>query len=137
MRKLLLLFAGLVAVVVGLAYFVFVRESADFVKFKQIRAGMSVDEVQGLMGQGAPVAQDRVPSVVRAVNDADVIASEERARQEGRSPSTVRDYSIRNKPVVEGDAILEWINAETRERILVAFKGGKVCETYYHNPNDF
>lgn len=137
MRKSLMLFAGLILAGLGLAYLMLVRESADFVKFKQIRIGMSVDEVQVLLGPGTPVAQGGVPSVVRAVNPDDAIASESRARQEGRSPSTVRDYPVRHKPVVEGDAVLEWVNAKTRERILVAFKDEKVCETYYHDPNDF
>ena len=96
------------------------RDSPDFANDKRIQVGMSVDDV---------------PGVVRAENPSDEDAARERARRAGGSPSTAREYPTRIKPVVEGDHILSWVNDETGERILIAFKDGKVCEKHYWDSN--
>lgn len=96
---------------------------------------MSMDELEAILGPGTAVNQDNVPSIVVAVNPLDEDLANAKARRSGGSPPTLRDYPTRLKPVVEGDLILEWVNAETGERVLVAFKGGMVCEKHYWNPN--
>jgi hypothetical protein len=111
------------------------RESPDFANYTRVRVGMSVDEVQAILGPGTVIPQAKVPTVVRAVNPADEDAARERARRSGGPPPTARDYPVRRKPLVEGDYILRWVNSETGERILVAFKDGKVCEKNYWDPN--
>ena len=134
MRKFILI-AIPSALLVGACYWLFWMESADYRKYKRVQVGMSVDEVQAILGPGTPIGQEKVPGIVVAVNPADVDASLERARRAGRSPPTARDYPTRVKPVVEGDFILQWVNDKTGERILVAFKDGKVCEKDYWDPN--
>ena len=116
-------------------YYCLVADSRDYSNYKRIQVGMSVDEVQAILGPGTTVGQREVPGIVVAVNPGDEPASEERARRAGRSPPTARDYPTRIKPVVEGDTILRWVNGETGERILVAFRDGKVCEKHYWDPN--
>lgn len=119
----------------GLLYVGFVMDSRDLANYKKVRVGMSVDEVQAILGAGTPVRQDEVPSIVVPVNPQDAEDSLERARRAGGPRPTVRDYPTRHKPVVEGDTILRWVNGETGERILVAFRGGRVCEKHYWDPN--
>ena len=135
MRKALLLITVLSLVLLGLVYVCFPKESRDFANYKEVRVGMSVEEVEAILGPGAPVKQEEVPSIVVPVNPQDAVDSLERAKKSGATPPTARDYPTRIKPVVEGDYILQWKNSETWERIIVAFKDGKVCEKYYYDPN--
>lgn len=69
------------------------------------------------------------------VDSQDAVDSLERARRSGGPPPTVQDFPTRSKPVVEGDYILRWVNNRTGERILVAFKDGRVCARHYWDPN--
>ena len=135
MRTLILIAVPVALVVSAAVYWLFWMESADFRKYKRLRIGMSVEEVQAILGPGSPLKQENVPQIVVEVNPADVDDSNERARRAGITTPTARDYPTRRKPVVEGDVILKWENGETREVILVAFKDGKVCEKYYWDPN--
>jgi hypothetical protein len=131
-----LLFAVLISLILlGLFSVFFVRESHDFVNYEKVQDGMSVEEVQAILGPGTPVKQEEVPGIVVAVNPQDAEDFRERARKSGGSPPTARDYPTRIKPVVEGDYILRWVNSRTKERILVAFKDGRVCEKNYYDPN--
>ncbi len=135
MRKALLLTAVLSLVLLGLGYVYLSMDSRDFTNYNAVRVGMSVEEVEAILGPGTEVKQKYVPSIVVPVNPQDAVDSLERARKSGAPPPTARDYPTRNKPVVEGDYILQWVNSETGERIIVAFKDGKVCEKYYYDPN--
>jgi hypothetical protein len=131
----LVLIGALLGVLIGFYYYRFVMDSPEYRNYKQVQIGMSVDEVQAILGPGTAVNQSEVPGIVVAVNPGDEVASEERARRSGRPPPTIRDYPTRIKPVVEGDYILQWVNSRTGERILVAFRDGKVCEKDYWDPN--
>lgn len=135
MRKALLLAALLSLIFLGLFYVCFERESHDFAIYKVVQVGMSVDEVQAILGPGTSVTQEEVPTIVVAVNPQDAENAREKARKSGGPPPTVRDYPTRSKPVVEGDYILRWVNSKTGECILVAFKDDRVYEKYYHDPN--
>jgi hypothetical protein len=130
----LLLIAAL-GVTLGGVLYASLKDSPDLANYKRVHVGMSVGEVQAILGPGAVVPQAEVPGVVRAVNQADEDATRERARRSDGPPSTARDYPTRIKPVVEGDHILRWVNGQTGERILIAFKDGKVCEKHYWDPN--
>ena len=133
MRKTILLLAAL-GLFLGLAYVCFVTESRDFANYTCIRVGMSIEEVQAILGPGTTVKQEEVPGFVVAVNPQDAVGSIGRARKVGPI-ATCRDYPTRIKPVVEGDHILRWVNSETGERILVAFKDGRACEKDFYDPN--
>lgn len=119
----------------GAFYGCSVKDSPYSNNYGRVQVGMTVEEVEAILGPGSSVKQSEVPTVVVAVNPADVQASEERAKRAGRWPQTARDYPVRHKPVVEGDLILKWVDDRTGERILVAFKDGKVCEKHYWDPN--
>ena len=110
-------------------------DSPDFANFERIQVGMSQDDVQAILGFGAVIPQADVPGVVRTENPSDEDATRARARRSGGAPPTARDYPTRIKPVVAGDHIVRWANTGTGERILIAFKDGKVCEKHYWDPN--
>jgi hypothetical protein len=131
----LLLAAFLGAILGGCCYVCFWMESPDFANYKRVQVGMSVEEVEAILGPGTPVGQAEVPQIVVAVSPEDAVAARERERRPGGPPSTARNYPTRLKPVVEGDHILMWVSGKTGERILVAFKDGKACEKHYHDPN--
>ena len=135
MRKALLLTAALGLVLLGLAYVYLSMDSRDFANYKEVRVGMSVEEVEAILGPSTLVKQEDLPTDIAPVNPQDAVDSLERTRKSGATPPTARDYPTRHKPVVEGDYILQWKNSETGERILVAFKDGKVCEKHYFDPN--
>ncbi len=135
MRKAILLTAGLSLVLLGLVYVCSLKESRDSANYQKIRVGMSVEEVEAILGPRTEVKQEDLPSNVVAMNPQDAVDSLERARKSGATPPTARDYPTQHKPVVEGDYILQWKNSETWERILVAFKDGKVCEKHHFDPN--
>jgi hypothetical protein len=131
---LLLLVAALAITLGGALYALLGRDSPDLANYKRVRVGMSVGEVQAILGPGEEIDPKSVPGVVVAVNPADAESARERDRRTG-TQSTGRDYPTRIKPVVEGDLILRWVNGQTGERILIAFKDGKVCEKDYWDPN--
>ncbi len=135
MRKALLFTAVLGLVLFGLAYVYLSMDSRDFANYKEVRVGMSVEEVEAILGPGTLVKQEDLPTNVVPVNPQDEADSLENARKSGATPPTGRGFPTRNKPVVEGDNILQWENRETGERIIVAFRDGKVCEKYYRNLN--
>lgn len=119
---------------VGLVYAFISGESRFQQDYQRIQVGMSVDEVQAILGPGTPVKQREIPTTVVPVNPEDARAADERARKLGQSPPTTREYPTRHKPLVEGDYILRWTNSHG-ERILVGFRDGKVCEKDYYDPN--
>jgi hypothetical protein len=110
----------------GLLDWVF-GDSPAYQNYQRLQVGMTVAEVEAILGPGTPVKQADVPQMVVPVNPADAEASRDRARRAGVVP-TARDYPTRNKPVVEGDSILIWEDANKQWRILVGFREGKVCE---------
>lgn len=116
----------------GLFYVVFWQDSPDFAKYKRIQVGMSVDEVQAILGLGTRINQSDVPQIEVFVNPADEKAAAEKMKKLGpRWTTKIRDYPMRPKPIVEGDLILKWENDRTGARILIAFRDGKVCEKDY------
>jgi hypothetical protein len=133
-RVLLLLIGTLAITLGGVLYALLGRDTPDLANYKRVRVGMSVDEVQAILGAGVEIDPKSVPGMVVAVNPADADAAQERDRRTG-TQSTARDYPTRIKPLVEGDLILRWVNGKTGERVLIAFKDGKVCEKDYRNPN--
>lgn len=142
MRKSYAVLLGLVALLGGLAggavYALFWMQSPDFTNYSRIRVGMSVDDVQAILGPGTTIPGSEVPGIVVAVNSADDAAAavvREKAIRSGVSPPTARNYPTRIRGVVEGDTILRWQNSSTGERILVAFQDGKVCDKHYYDPN--
>ena len=137
MRKTLQLTTifSLITFVLVFLKFGFLKDSDHLTSFRRVQVGMSVDEVQAILGPGTQVAQVEVPTNVIPVNLQDAIDSADRARKSNRSPPTFRDYPTRLKPVVEGDYILRWVDSRTGERILVAFKEGMVCEKQFYDPN--
>lgn len=134
----LLLLAALGVILGGWLYASFWRDSPDFTNYNRLQVGMSIDDVQAILGPGTAIPQSEVPGIVVAVNpgdDAAAAVTRDKAIRAGVTPPTARDYPTRNKPVVEGDLILRWKNERTWERILVAFKDGKVCEKHYWDPS--
>jgi len=111
----------------------FLADSPSEKNYQKITVGMSVEEVEVLLGPGTVVHQNEVPGIVVSLNPAD--DARERESGSSGSPSTARNYPTRIKPLVEGDHILQWVDNKSGERILVAFKGGIVFEKNYWNPN--
>jgi hypothetical protein len=111
------------------------RDSPPQINYKKIQIGMTIEEVQAILGEGTLVRQTEVPSRVVPLNPKDEEAAIERARRAGGPVPTARDYPTRTKPIVEGDYILRWVNGSTGERILIAFKHGSVCEKDFYDPN--
>lgn len=104
--------------------------------YQRVRVGMSLDEVEAILGPGRPIPQSQVPGHVRAVNPDDERAEIDEAKRAGRSPPTHRgNYPTHVVPVVEGDTVLEWVTPGSGERILLGFRGGKVSGRYYFDPN--
>jgi hypothetical protein len=122
-------------------------ESPEFVKYKQIHEGMSVQEVQAILeptlGPGTPVNQADVPTDEVLVNPKDAELLREKARRPGQATVTHVDdrdrFPTRRQPVVEGDFILRWAptgpGATYGVQIYVAFRNGKVCGKYYKDLN--
>ncbi len=109
-----------------------VREPAELRAFNRVEVGMSLEEVEALLGPGEVIDQRNVPSHVVAVNPAEEQAFRERARLAGTVP-TARDYATRNNPLVEGDVDYYWELGYLE--IWMAFKNGRVCEKYCHDWN--
>jgi hypothetical protein len=135
MRKRILIIAIGLAGLAAVFYFVFWSDTERYKKYQRIQTGMSLAEVEELLGPGEIVPRDHVPMTVVAVNPDDPQASEARARWEGRSPMTARDYPTKTVPVVDGDLILVWESRETLEWIYVALKDGRVCGKHYRTLN--
>ncbi len=134
-RSTFLLVAFLGVISLGWCWSIFSGDSHDFTNYKRVQVGMSIEEVQAILGPGSLVKQAELPTTIVAVNPNDAVAAQEKEKMSGGSPTTTRDYPVRHKPVVEGDYILRWVNNRTGERILVAFKDGKVCEKDFYDPN--
>lgn len=130
-----LLLVGLLgAILLGLFCGWYSSDSPDYRNYKLIQTGMSIEEVQAILGPGTEIDSKEVPGVVVPVDPDEARASYERANRVGTIP-TARDYRTRIKPVVEGDYVLRWVNSRTFERILVAFRDGKVSEKHCWDPN--
>ncbi len=110
-------------------------DSRDAANYRRVRLGMSVADVQAVLGPGIMVSRAEVPGHVVAVNSADEHAADEQARRADGSPPTARNYPTRIKPIVEGNHILMWVNRKTGERTLVAFTDSVVCEKDFWDPN--
>jgi hypothetical protein len=128
---------GLIAIAclltVGLAgYWLVTRDSPEEKNFKRVTVGMSVEEVEAILGPGTVMKQSEVMSYRVAVNPDEEAAFAERHRKAGTVP-TARDYATRNRHVVEGDLIYHWESGYYET--WIAFKDGKVCEKYLHNWN--
>ena len=91
----LLSLAVLGALVLGLFYSQFVADSRDYSNYKRVQVGMSVDEVQAVLGPGTPVNQAEVPGIVVAMNPADAVAAREKAKRSGGPPPTARSRKLR------------------------------------------
>ncbi len=100
-------------------------------KYRLVEVGMTQDRVESLLGPGTEIPPSEVPTTVVPLNPGDARASYERARRKGLPPPTVRDYPVRDKPVVEGDRVLRWLGEHNGALILVAFREGKVVEKWY------
>lgn len=109
-----------------------VREPSEVRAYNRIEVGMSVEEVEAILGAGTVINQAQVPSYVVAVNPDEEAAFFERHRKAGTIP-TVRDYATRYKPFVEGDVIYLW--KWGYYEIWLAFKDGKVCEKWFRDLN--
>ena len=124
------------AVLVVLYSFLFPPDSTHYSNYQRIQEGMTLEEVQTILGPGTEIDLNEVPGIVVAENPAEELAFLQKARREGTTP-TSRSYPTRVKPVVEGDRVFRWIDEKTQERILVAFRNGKVCEKRFWDLNYF
>ncbi len=104
------------------------RTRPNFPNYERVQVGMTIEEVQAILGPGTPIEQADVPLCLAAVNPEDAVAAIEKEKRSG-TVATGRTYPIRQKPSVQGDYILRWQTAI--DRVYVAFKEGKVCEKYY------
>jgi hypothetical protein len=102
----------------------------SYCNYKRVADGMTLADVERLIGQGVKLDPSQVPTTRVAVNPADVGASEARARRAGLTHSTIRDYPTRVVPVVEGDEVYKWAG-EGGSYILVAFREGRVSGKFY------
>src|SRR5579871_5017442 len=100
-------------------------------KYRLIEVGMTQDRVESLLGPGTEIPSSEVPTTVVPLNPDDARVSEDRARRLGLPPSTVRDYPIRQKPVVEGDRVFRWQGEHNGALILVALRAGRIVEKWY------
>jgi hypothetical protein len=127
MRKLVLtltLIAAFGVILCGGLYILVASDPPEFASYNRIHVGMSVDDVEAILGPGTAVAQSEVPQTVRAVNPAD---------ERFLAPNaTCRTYPTRLKPVVEGDHILKWRYCTNSRTIWIAFRDGLVCEKHYY-----
>ena len=114
--------ACVLAVVIGCFWYV-TFESAEDRNFKRIAVGMSLEEVEAVLGPGTVMEQAEVMSHPVAVNLDEAAAFVERHRNAGTVP-TAREYATRLKPVVEGDVIYYWKSGYYDT--WIAFKDGKV-----------
>ena len=137
MKRKIAIASGIILAFCAVSYFanrVNFGETQFYQDFKKIRKGMSLEEVEAFLGTGTLTSQKSIPGMVVPINPDDGAASNEHARKKGTLP-TSRDYPTRVKPVVEGDVILLWKNNDMNESIYIAFKDGKVCETFFHSLN--
>jgi hypothetical protein len=117
----------------GIAGYWFVsQESQEEQKFKRIVDGMTVEEVEAILGTGEIISQSNVPSYRVAVNAQEVEAYHERHRKAGTVP-TGREFETRDKYLVEGEVIYQWRSGCFE--IWVAFKDDKVCEKHLKDWN--
>jgi hypothetical protein len=126
---------GITACVIGVGavgYWVVTQESPEEQKFKRIADGMTVEEVEGILGAGEVIPQAEVMGYRVPVNPEEEEAFRERHRKVGTVP-TAREHETRNRYVVEGDPVYHWRLGSFE--VWVAFKDGKVCEKYLKDWN--
>ena len=89
----------------------------SWANYERIRPGMTVEEVERLMGsQGYEVSvENGLPQVV----DHDVPF----------------DHPKRLKPVVSGERCLSWGDAGTYRQVIVSLRDGVVAEKWYWEPS--
>ena len=134
MRQSLWLFLAVIVASAGIL--VLIRgdlwsPTPNFRGYAQVRIGMSVEEVEAILGRGTLVHPDDVPCDLGPVRS-DAAPRKRAASPAGPasplpdSPAPTRPVVIR--PVVEGDLILRWENARSGAWILVAFRNGRACQ---------
>lgn len=121
-------------VLAGSAYLIITQDSPEEKKDKQIQNGMTLAEVEAILGPGERALQSEVPSHPVAVNPDEEAAFIDRHRKAGTMP-TAREYATKLRHFVEGDLIYHWRSASRNNETWVAFRDGKVCEKWFHDRN--
>ena len=137
MRKFLLpgLFVILLGTaLVGLVYGVSWASAPGLADYERVRVGMSVDDVQALLGRGTPVSSADVPCHVVILRSDGTVGRELPRPDDGGPHQRVKPVALR--PVVEGDYILRWGSESAGGWVLVAFRDGKVTGKDFWTPND-
>jgi hypothetical protein len=130
-----ILLGALGGVVLTAAYVcLYPLDSTHYLKYQRIKRGMTLEEVEAILGPGTEIDFREIPEIVVAVDPAEERADHRKASR-GRTDPTSRPYPTRLRPVVMGQEVFRWVDDRIRERILVAFKDGKVCETHFWDPN--
>jgi hypothetical protein len=99
--------------------------------YERIQVGMTLAEVEAILGPGTEIDLSEVPTTLVSLNPAAERAAYERARRTGRPLPTVRSFPAHSKPVVQGDRVVRWRGDHNGARILIGFKDGKVAEKWY------
>jgi hypothetical protein len=84
----------------------------SFCNFKRIQHGMTLSDVQRILGAGKQIRPSEVPS------------------------TPTYEHGKKWKPVVSGETFYFWGKRDVRERhfIIIGFREGKVLDTYYFEP---
>jgi hypothetical protein len=129
--------SGAALALVGLALFALLHwpaQPALYRNYERVENGMTMEQVQALLGPGREIGKDDMPSVVRPAPGVKVPKD-----PPGGPYRTVRDYPIVHAPVVEGDRFFEWPSdwppLSGGPYIIIGFRGGKVCDKWYWEPS--
>lgn len=116
--------------------------------YERITPGLTLAEVEALLGPGERREQEVVPSISVAVilpgldleaERAAIIEQDRLDHLAGRPPRTVKSQTWRNgqpktyraRHVVEGELIYRWTFRGDGQEVWIAFQAGVVTEKYY------
>lgn len=115
-RNRLLAFGALVVLVLGggllLVAWLNRPGTVAWVNYERIRPGMSVEQVELLLGRpGAEIGERELPGVV--------------------DHEVPLDHPKRVKPVISGERYLKWNERENDRTVIVSLKDGVVAEKWF------
>jgi hypothetical protein len=127
--------AGLVLVGLGLFALLYCPPGRfSYCNYQRVQLGMTLPDVEALLGPGTEIGRDRLPVVVRPAPGVVVPPD-----PPGGPYRTVRDYPVVEVPVVDGDRFFRWEAdapwLQSGAYIIVAFRDGKVCDKTYWEPS--
>jgi hypothetical protein len=101
----------------------------SYCNYKKVQVGMTLDEVEALLGPGTEISLDDLAGVVRPKPG--VVVPKD---PPGGPYTTVRNYPVEIVPEVDGDRFFRWeLDPSDPEAayIVVGFRDGKVRDKRY------